>query len=620
MDNKSFTTMAVASLFEEGMKYHFVIPSFQRGYRWEKKQVLDMLNDLKQFADDDSRQNDSYYLQPLVVKACNGDNTWEVIDGQQRLTTMLLILKRLIVFHLSEFEKHKYIGRIYDITYTNRPQLDFDSPNPADNIDSYYLSEAKLVIDKWFDNNWEFGLDTIKSILLTKGCKKQAKFIWYPIEEQYREVDSINIFNRLNNGKIGLTSSELIKALFLLESRTDDDIDDKTLAIEWDHFERRLQDDSFWFFISDNKKGYQTRIDLLFDFVTEKNDGEDSDYSYRKFQNLFDYCRKSGNVDNLKLDVLWEKNNVSSMEEAWRFIKKVFDRLLSWYEDNMFYHYVGFLVAEGETPLAIYTTLEKDKEKCNHEWTLYDTEKSFFKLIREKFKEKNKYLSLEDITALEYNSLTLVRRALLLFNIETCRRSGYMRFAFDRYKKENWDVEHINSQNDSSLQSFEERMDWMERIKGLLMDEDREDARQLLERAVSLMQKFNERKQVDKQDYLDFFNKVNRFFTPDYDTFNKNCIGNLTLLDSSTNREYKDAPFPYKRQCIIRKDRKGDTFIPVCTRNLFLKYYTDHEKDFTQFNMMRWTKKDVEKYMEHIIIMIKEIFIISSEEKGNNNE
>lgn len=79
-------------------QYHFVIPSFQRGYRWEEKQVIDLLEDIKQFANDDNVKSDSYFLQPVVVKACNynGIDVYEVLDGQQRLTTLLLVLKELL--------------------------------------------------------------------------------------------------------------------------------------------------------------------------------------------------------------------------------------------------------------------------------------------------------------------------------------------------------------------------------------------------------------------------------------------------------------------------------------------------------------------------------------------
>ena len=88
--------MAIADLLDG--QYHFVIPSFQRGYRWEERQVTDMLEDIKQFANDENVKSDSYFLQPIVVKQCKykGKDAYEVLDGQQRLTTMLLLLKRLM--------------------------------------------------------------------------------------------------------------------------------------------------------------------------------------------------------------------------------------------------------------------------------------------------------------------------------------------------------------------------------------------------------------------------------------------------------------------------------------------------------------------------------------------
>ncbi len=122
-------------------QYHFVIPSFQRGYRWKKKQVIDLLEDIKQFANDDNVKSDSYFLQPVVVKACdyNGIITYEVLDGQQRLTTLLLVLKELLRGYMTPKDIQKYTSLLYEITYTNQPQLNFDDPNAADNIDSYYL-------------------------------------------------------------------------------------------------------------------------------------------------------------------------------------------------------------------------------------------------------------------------------------------------------------------------------------------------------------------------------------------------------------------------------------------------------------------------------------------------
>ena len=83
------------------LNYCFNIPEYQRGYRWEKKQVEDLLNDIKDFIDKRSanlvKENEFYCLQPVVVYKTS-DYNYDVIDGQQRLTTLYLILQALKIW------------------------------------------------------------------------------------------------------------------------------------------------------------------------------------------------------------------------------------------------------------------------------------------------------------------------------------------------------------------------------------------------------------------------------------------------------------------------------------------------------------------------------------------
>lgn len=61
----------------------FFIPSYQRGYRWSKDEVERLLLDISE------NGTKNYCLQPIVVR--NNEETYELIDGQQRLTTLYLI-------------------------------------------------------------------------------------------------------------------------------------------------------------------------------------------------------------------------------------------------------------------------------------------------------------------------------------------------------------------------------------------------------------------------------------------------------------------------------------------------------------------------------------------------
>ena len=76
--------------------FDFIIPSYQRGYRWTRKEVIRLILDVLSYNQD--KDGKFYCLQPLVVrhKEVNGQHIWRVIDGQQRLTTIFLLLNYLI--------------------------------------------------------------------------------------------------------------------------------------------------------------------------------------------------------------------------------------------------------------------------------------------------------------------------------------------------------------------------------------------------------------------------------------------------------------------------------------------------------------------------------------------
>ena len=76
-------------------------------------------------------------------------------------------------------------------------------------IDYYYMYQAKCTIENWFKSKTEEEKNKFLNTLL-----KNVQFIWYESDDE----NPINVFTRLNIGKIPLTNSELIKALFLNKS------------------------------------------------------------------------------------------------------------------------------------------------------------------------------------------------------------------------------------------------------------------------------------------------------------------------------------------------------------------------------------------------------------------
>jgi hypothetical protein len=128
----------------------FFIAAYQRGYRWSPLQVTQLLDDLREFTKRRNPQPDEFYcLQPLVLKAQN-DGSYEVVDGQQRLTTLLLVLR-----HFNERLAAKYRQPLYSLAYETRPQLaEFLAqpvPNLAEsNVDFFHIAQAIRAIEQWF--------------------------------------------------------------------------------------------------------------------------------------------------------------------------------------------------------------------------------------------------------------------------------------------------------------------------------------------------------------------------------------------------------------------------------------------------------------------------------------
>ena len=178
----------------------FLVPPYQRGYRWGTEQIRMLLNDIWDNGDS------NYCLQPIVVKKL-GESKYELIDGQQRLTSIFLILKYMkqllpsleIKFSLS------YQTRARSAEFLSN--LDPDKKN--ENIDFHYMYNAFQYINTWFEDITT-GDKLLKTINLYKHFGEKVKFIWYEVNTT---EDSPELFTRLNIGKIPLTNAELVNCI-----------------------------------------------------------------------------------------------------------------------------------------------------------------------------------------------------------------------------------------------------------------------------------------------------------------------------------------------------------------------------------------------------------------------
>ncbi|MFZ4398537.1 MAG: DUF262 domain-containing protein [Bacteroidales bacterium] len=644
---------------------NFFIPSYQRGYRWEEQQVNDLLNDIYSFATKTSKSDKEFYcLQPIVVRKCSeniiklneltsplDNNIWyEVIDGQQRLTTIRILLTYLIKEHLNgkslndEYGKDELLLEYESREGTKEYINNINVIDSKKYIDFYFIFNAFETISNWFANQQqqrgvrENILRTLVYDMINKQQEGVVQVIWYEINDITSPIDT---FTRINMGKIPLTNSELIKALFLQKRnfnnaegnhlKQEQPLAEKRqieIATEWDKIEYALHNDDFWWFLNRKENEVSARIEFLFDIICEvakktdndliKKIGTDKYATFRFFNDKF-------------------SNGVSfiSVTKEWNNVKDYFLAFEEWYNDTVWYHYIGFLIYCGTSVVDIYN-LYKDTPKDSFTKKLKDLIKFHLndinctKDIDSLSKERNvddiikvadSFLNLEEFSnnvsqkysyniELQYSNKDKVkiREILLLYNLqfivnqyeETKKKSKgdiFIKFPFELFKKENWDVEHIDSFTTNAINDKKLQVEWLRTAR--IDTSDKLD--ELKNDIINFIESKNNARSFDelKKSIVDLAGET----TNDEET--KKSIGNLTLLSSDINRSYGNALFPTKRRIIIEKDNEGK-FIPICTKNVFLKYF-----DKQGFSRTQWTDNDIKNHQDNIGEILNDFLTIN---------
>lgn len=537
------------------------MPPYQRGYRWTPDEVSELLDDIRQFAGQAPGDAEEFYcLQPLVVRYMESEQ-WEVIDGQQRLTTIYLITR-----YINEMWRGRDKDPVLTLHYGSRERteefldslavqedgsVDFND----DNIDFAHISKAYQTIGEWV-KDMGIGLDKDS---FTAAFRRRVRVIWY----EPSGSDGVRIFTRINRGKIPLTNAELIRGLFLkssnfMKSAASGEqaefarLRQMEISGEWDRIEAALHDDKFWYFLTGPNDPAETRIDLVFRLLTGIVD-DDSYALFRAYAQAFP-----------------SQPDVGVVTEQWNEVRGCFQQLQGWYQDWELYHLIGYLIATGASLKTLW-----DESK--------GVRKSEFRArLQTRIRESLPKVSLE---SLQYGQAA-VRAVLLLHNVLTSleSREQHFRFPFSRYKKQKWDVEHIHSVAERPPESERHQQEWLSDAAEHMPDEGLK----------AEVEKFVEASGWADHEFQTLYQKVLKSFSEKREPTNINDLSNLTLLDSGTNRGYGNAVFPAKRAKIIEREREG-MFIPIATKNAFLKYYSNSVEEFTF-----WSEADGQAYFEAI--------------------
>ncbi len=618
----------------------FNIPDYQRGYRWEVKQVRALLDDLYEFKGSGHAEGEFYCLQPLVVVKNEDLSTdeltvFDVVDGQQRLTTIYLILNYIdnedgCPFRIRYARAAKDRMRFEDgeLVYERLRLLTSDMKRVVP--DYFYLTEAMDDIRNWFAEKKKV-VSKPKSILLkVLACEEymypekvfyeqvddmnknlnDVRFIWYDAsagsDMQIGKVESIDIFKRLNYGKTSLTAAELIKALLFqcdlygVDLRPVMEQVTFRMSTEWDEMEKQLQDPFMWAMLTGKRVDSPSHIDFVLSFVAQrlanemeyKGNVDDKDYDYLVFS---EYLERKAKDKVLHREVV---------ECLWRRIQDAYAVFRSWFEDHELYHLVGLFMI----------LCQRQGVKLLYDKYMESNRTDFITWVKSKIGNEIKVIGTvgddkpKTLVDLQYGEDSfLINKILLVFNVDLYIKNSQdkRRFPFAYYAKTIPSLEHIHPQSlDDMDLGFDDLCKWyLQKRKAL-------GGKKVAE--VKFLDKFlldptpKKKKMYDngKKECLGKLKEIERFFDDKagMDSCALHGISNLALVDKGTNSALGNMFMSGKREKLRELSQQYEqsggeygAYVYMGTWKVFNKEYSHGIA-----NMEYWMEEDRKNYYRQI--------------------
>ncbi|MDH1603901.1 DUF262 domain-containing protein [Empedobacter sp. GD03739] len=565
---------------------NYYIGAYQRGYKWKSNAAHDQvplfLTDVYEAFIDNQEE---YYLQYITIKRNDEcKDLLEVIDGQQRLTTIS------ILFYCFE----KAFG-FYNITkdivqyerYNNRRIFEeiilMDEENDEGNVilkkkqDIFYLYHAKKCILNFLEL-----LDKVEAEAFYNYYRQKVKII-INLEDDTTAAEEI--FSNLNDNKVELNNLYLIKGLLFTKSTRKDNDDDNFIHIQekrnriarnWDDMDNWLrseQQNQLFFYnykLVNSKEGFlglNPLLNALKPIVKECND-ERLDKINKFYDNLSIAKEQS---DTYKLFNLYNEG-LQNFEEANIQLDKIYltsKRLRNWFKNNELYNLLGFFTCTGgniDNILSLGVSDLKEKLYQHLYNQLFIKNKKIQDLVYNVPKDKSKL----DKIFLALNVFPLVKiKDSKGFDIHVIDWSN--RFDFHTYRNNKWSIEHIYPQNpDATEEDVSKYKEWF------------------IEKSSDLP----ELNQKIKHNILLTDEEIKTIVSHDV---SEHQLGNLALLEGGNNSTLKNYIFPKKRELLLGLMSMG-SFVPTHTVNAVAKLLhnlSDERLTFSK-NLTFWEKEDIE--------------------------
>ena len=581
-----------SALTDNKASFYYIAP-YQRGYKWESNssyaQVPQMLIDIYEAFVYGTTE---YFLQYITVKKLKLDDkgdVLEVIDGQQRLTTLSLLLSRIVVRN-SDLENISY-KRLqyfrYDGDIFTSLQIP-DSEEEDENIihqDRYYMVKAVRTIDKFLklleENDkleayYHYLLDSVKLI--------------FNIEDE--NTNSEEVFENLNNNKVPLTNQYLIKGLLLTKAINRTTSFNRTLSYKeildqrtvmgrvWDEINAWItQPEIAHFFFATKKKENPNGIEKLLEVVlrrienTQTDTREIEDSLLQQYRLSFD--SQSRNVQPSIYELFNKFNRIIRDEETafdvLNLIKHAYRALYNiWYGDIAFYNLFGYVRFAKTQQYKISWT---DK-------VIWEDRAVVKKVLAKRVLEILPDLELSQNEFGYDKNQNQLSNLLLSFNVFL---EPEEKFDFYQYDCENWTLEHLSPQNPKGEIKIPHNL--VSYVLGKLPESLEQSKRTEIETKLVNGESIS----VDDLPFL-------------YDSeIDEHVMGNMALLGGGDNSAVSNNPFIVKRNIIISRRNKG-SFVPYHTIALYEKSLDmKGEKGFTP-DLFRWDMNDIaihEQWMKH---------------------
>ncbi len=562
---------------------YYNIPLYQRGYKWKPKHVRKLLEDIDKFNYGDDK---FYCLQNITIVP--NDNVFNVVDGQQRLTTLTLLLHYLnegeLVKNKVKFpensirqETNTFLHELLDSPDFDITELDWStflkSHSDFDHQDIFHLFHAYKEIDRWFMLKQEkqgFYLDDYKEKLL-----QHVKFIVNKVVESTGEE---KIFSNLNSKQIPLDGADLIRAALVTrvaieESKRETDVKNIVMVNE-----RRIK--IGWVIDQMNNWWSEQNVANYFEkFVSIKSEetGGYSLFNRKKhpINLLYFLYAESEEQDKLTLEFIETKNNHAT--SLYKELLKLNNTLQDWYQDRKIYHLLGYLFNQ--------TNSRSFKEVFGW-WKQSGNRDEFILRLKKHIKndyedEDGELINFADLDENWYhnNTAKLVSTLVLLDVIHSMRENQPF-VPFSGFSKKTNDIEHIFPQRPKEQKEKKAYVDFLNKYVVQIVT-DRLD-----------ISEFDERKEEEE-----YIQSVDSFIEAQVKSIKTHSIGNLVLLYSSLNRSISNSSYGEKRSRVIEYFNQGN-YIQPHTFHVFVRYFNDQKGE--NHDLEHWTNIDIEANAQKI--------------------